>query len=289
MKFITYQTEDGQEAWGLLEGNDIISLSSVASDFPTLYSFIEGGEEALAQVDAWRKDSKLTRHSLFNVKVKAPLIPKKNIICVGKNYLDHVAEMAKSDSQKEAPKYTVFFTKPYTSIIGHDEGVKSYPELTQMLDYEGELALIIGKKGINIKKEEALAYIFGYTIMNDISARDLQSQHMQFFKGKSLDTFAPLGPVIVHHSAIDDPQQLNIKTYVNDELRQDGNTKDMIFSIAEIIEVISKGMTLEPGDIIATGTPSGVGNGFHPPKFLKAGDTVTVQIEGIGTLRNKIL
>lgn len=288
MQFISYQTAENSEAWGLLENGEIIELSSV-SGYPTLLSFIEGGEEALAQVDTWRKSNELKKHQLADVRVKAPLYPRKNILCVGKNYLEHVVEMAQADNQKEAPKYTVFFTKPYTSIIAHEEGVQSYPELTQMLDYEGELAVIIGKRGMNIPREEALDYVFGYTIMNDISARDLQRQHMQFFKGKSLDTFAPLGPVITHHSAISDPQNLSIKTFVNDELRQNGNTKDMIFSIAEIIEVISAGMTLEPGDIIATGTPSGVGNGFNPPKFLKAGDIVRIEIEGIGTLSNKIV
>lgn len=288
MQFISYQLSEGSIAWGLLEKDEILELSTVDEGYPSLLSLIEAGDKGVEEVANWMKNNTLIRHKLSDVQVKAPLSPKKNIICVGKNYREHVAEMAQG-GKADVPTHTVFFTKPYTSIIADGEEVQSYPQITQKLDYEGELVIIIGKQGINISKEEAMDYVFGYSIMNDVSARDLQKQHMQFFKGKSLDTFAPFGPVIVHQSQIADPQNLSIKTYVNDELRQNGNTKDMIFPIAEIIEVISSGMTLEPGDMIATGTPSGVGSGFNPPKFIKAGDTVTIEIESIGTLKNKIV
>lgn len=220
------------------------------------------------------------------VRLLAPIPkPSKNIFCVGKNYAEHAIEMG---SAADIPEHIMVFTKAPTTVIGMNETVLYHQNVTNELDYEGELAVIIGKKGRQIKKEEALDYIFGYTILNDVTARDLQMRHKQFFIGKSLDTTCPMGPWIVHKSIIENPNQLTIETKINGEVRQSSNTKNFIFPIEEVISVLSAGMTLEPGDIIATGTPAGVGKGFKPPKFLSPGDRMEVTIEKIGTLKNTI-
>jgi 2-keto-4-pentenoate hydratase/2-oxohepta-3-ene-1,7-dioic acid hydratase in catechol pathway len=223
---------------------------------------------------------------LESVELLAPIPkPEKNIFCIGKNYAEHAIEMG---SAADIPEHVMVFTKAPTTVVGHNVEVLSHFEITDQLDYEGELAVVIGKQGRAISREEALDYVFGYTILNDITARDIQSKHKQFFLGKSLDTSCPIGPWIVLHSAIENPNNLNIQTYVNGELRQNSNTSNFIFDIQEIISVLSKGMTLEPGDIIATGTPAGVGKGFKPPKYLKSGDIIKIDIEKIGSLQNKI-
>jgi 2-keto-4-pentenoate hydratase/2-oxohepta-3-ene-1,7-dioic acid hydratase in catechol pathway len=220
------------------------------------------------------------------VKLLAPIPrPTKNIFCIGKNYAEHAIEMG---SAEDIPKHPMVFTKAPTSVIGHQELVFSHVELTNQLDYEGELAIVIGKQGRSISREEALDYVFGYTIVNDITARDIQDKHKQFFLGKSLDTTCPIGPWIVHHTSIENPNNLDIQTYVNGELRQNSNTRHLIFDIQELIHVLSKGMTLEPGDIIATGTPAGVGKGFKPPRYLNSGDIIEIYIEKIGALQNTI-
>ncbi|MFJ5714987.1 fumarylacetoacetate hydrolase family protein [Neobacillus sp. NPDC093127] len=211
--------------------------------------------------------------------------PSKNIFCVGKNYVEHAIEMG---SAEDIPKHVMVFTKAPTTVIGPNGTILPHHDVTSQLDYEGELAVIIGKKGMAIKKEEALDYVFGYTIINDVTARDLQSRHKQFFIGKSLDTTCPMGPWIVHKSAVENPNDLTIETKVNGEVRQSSNTKNFIFPIEEVLAVLSAGMTLEPGDIIATGTPAGVGKGFKPPRFLQSGDQIDISIERIGTLVNKV-
>jgi 2-keto-4-pentenoate hydratase/2-oxohepta-3-ene-1,7-dioic acid hydratase in catechol pathway len=217
------------------------------------------------------------------VRLLAPIPrPTKNIFCMGRNYAEHAKERG-----VEVPTVPVFFTKPPTSIIGHESPVVSHA-MTQQLDYEVELAVVIGRRGRDIPKEKAYNYIFGYTILIDITARDLQKRHLQWFKGKGLDTFCPMGPWIVHKSALTDPHNLWISLRVNGEVRQAASTGDMVFKIPDLIEVLSAGMTLEPGDILATGTPSGVAAGFDPPKWLKPGDVIEAEIEGIGVLRNTI-
>ena len=182
----------------------------------------------------------------------------------------------------------VYFTKPPTAVVGHEAGVVAWP-VTQNLDYEVELAVVIGKGGRDIPRAKAYDHVFGYTVLNDITARDLQRKHAQWFKGKSLDTFAPLGPWIVHKSDLADPHALRIALRVNGEIRQEATTADMVFRVEELIEVLSAGMTLEPGDILATGTPSGVGAGCVPPQWLKVGDVLEAEVEGIGVLRNRIV
>ncbi|MEH6944165.1 fumarylacetoacetate hydrolase family protein [Bacillus sp. JJ722] len=258
----------------------------------TMLALIDAGEDALraiVEIATWAKDQPSSSNLFINpsdVKWLAPIPrPTKNVYCVGKNYADHAIEMG---SAADIPEHVMMFTKSPTAVIGHENMIPIHSELTEQMDYEGELAVIIGKKGVAIKEEEANDHIFGYTILNDVTARDIQSRHKQFFLGKSLDGTCPMGPYIVHKSQIKHPVQLNVQTKVNGELRQNGNTDQFIFSIPKIIEVISSGMTLEPGDIIATGTPAGVGKGFKPPKFLKAGDVIEITIENIGTLCNKI-
>lgn len=221
---------------------------------------------------------------LARIKLLSPIPrPAKHIFCVGRNYAEHAKERG-----AEVPTVPVFFTKPPTAVIGQEAPVIHWP-VTQNLDYEVELAVVIGKRGRDIPRAQAAEHVFGYTILNDITARDLQKKHTQWFKGKSLDTFAPLGPWIVHRSALPNPHTLRIALRVNGETRQEANTADMIFKIEDLIEVLSAGMTLEPGDIIATGTPSGVAAGFDPPKWLTVGDVVEAEVEGIGILRNPIV
>jgi len=209
--------------------------------------------------------------------------PAKNLVCLGRNYRAHAEERG-----EEVPQAPIFFTKAPTCVIGPGEAIE-YPSVTQLLDYEGELAVVIGRGGKQIPKERALEHVFGYTILNDVTARDVQRLHHQWFRGKSLDTFGPMGPWIVTADEIPDPQALRIRTWVNGELRQDAPTSQMIFSVAEIIAWLSDGMTLEPGDIIATGTPAGVGEQAGQVRPLQRGDRVRIEVEGIGTLENPVV
>jgi 2-keto-4-pentenoate hydratase/2-oxohepta-3-ene-1,7-dioic acid hydratase in catechol pathway len=225
-----------------------------------------------------------------SLRLVAPIPrPAKNVFCVGRNYLDHVAEGDRARGQATAPpEHPQFFTKPPTAVIGPGEAIARHAGTTEKLDYEVELAVIIGKAGCNIPADRAYEHIFGYTILNDITGRDLQRRHGQWFKGKGLDRSCPLGPSIIHSGSIGDPQSLNLSLSVNGEIRQSANTRDMIFDIRTIISVLSDGITLEPGDIIATGTPSGVGFAMDPPRFLQVGDRVEAMIAGIGRLSNPI-
>jgi 2-keto-4-pentenoate hydratase/2-oxohepta-3-ene-1,7-dioic acid hydratase in catechol pathway len=227
--------------------------------------------------------------TLKEIELLEPVMPTKNIICIGKNYAEHIKELDGDDEGirriKENP---VFFSKALTSLNGPYAEIPSHDQITDSLDYEVELAVVIGKEGVNISEEDALEYVFGYTILNDVTGRDLQKKHQQWFKGKSLDGCCPMGPWIVTKEEIKDPNNLNLKSYVNNEVRQDSNTNDMIYSVKQLIHIISTGMTLKPGDVIATGTPSGVGMGFNPPKTLKVGDVVRCEVEAIGFIENKI-
>ncbi|MDD2216786.1 MAG: fumarylacetoacetate hydrolase family protein [Eubacteriales bacterium] len=226
---------------------------------------------------------------LSEVNLSAPIpTPARNIVCLGKNYEAHAQELKGHIFSDKPPLHPIYFTKPDHTVIGTEELILPHKAITKKLDYEVELALIIGKEGIDIPKEEAEDYIFGYTIANDISARDLQQDHTQWYKGKSLITHCPMGPWIVHKSILPLPLSLEIKSYVNGELRQHGNISDLIFDIPTIISDLSRGYPLRPGDIILTGTPAGVGMGFDPPKFLKSGDEIVCQIQGIGTLINQV-
>jgi 2-keto-4-pentenoate hydratase/2-oxohepta-3-ene-1,7-dioic acid hydratase in catechol pathway len=231
---------------------------------------------------------------LAGATVLAPITqPRRNIFCVGKNYHEHAAEFSKSgfdSSAKEgelAPDFPVVFTKPASTVIGPGDAIPSHPDVTSQLDYEAEFAVVIGKAGRGIKKADAFDHIFGYTIVNDFTARDLQKKHRQWFIGKSLDGFCPMGPYLVTNDEVD-AQNLDIKCWVNGELRQNSNTSLLIFDIPTIIETLSAGMTLQPGDVIATGTPAGVGIGFNPPKWVKTGDTIKIEVQGLGVLENPV-
>ena len=233
--------------------------------------------------------------ALKDVCLLAPIPkPRRNIFCVGKNYLDHVKEIKDSKlgeaqgSMANLPKHPVVFSKVPEAVIATRVGIDSHPAVTQEMDYEAELAVVIAKKGKAITKADAMKHVWGYTIINDVSARDVQAKHVQFHIGKSFDTFCPMGPWLVSADELDE-KNTKIQCWVNGELRQDGNTNQMIFDIPTVIESISAGMTLYPGDVIATGTPSGVGMGFKPPRFLKKGDSVKIQIDGIGVLENPVI
>ena len=232
---------------------------------------------------------------LKEVCLRAPIpYPRRNIFCVGKNYLDHVKEIKDSKlgeaqgAMANLPKHPVVFSKVPEAVIATRVGIDSHPAATQEMDYEAELAVVIARKGKAISQADAMKHVWGYTIVNDVSARDVQAKHVQFHIGKSFDTFCPMGPWLVSADEINE-KNTKIQCWVNDELRQDGNTQQMIFDIPTVIESISAGMTLYPGDVIATGTPSGVGMGFKPPRFLKKGDSVKIQIEGIGVLENPVI
>ncbi|WP_064092213.1 fumarylacetoacetate hydrolase family protein [Rossellomorea aquimaris] len=296
MKFASFKINES-ETYGVVEQGLLIDLVGLMKDIKCDLSFpnellqgIEEGEEFIDRVlQILRKAGEKVKEHSYEESMITWLSPvpnvKRNIICVGKNYRDHAIEMG---SEKEIPKDIMIFTKATNTVVGHQQTVFHHEELTQELDYEGELAVVIGKKGKCIPPEKALDFIFGYTIVNDITARDLQKKHSQFFIGKSLDTTCPMGPVVVTKDEIDDPHSLNITTRINTEIRQQSNTREMIFTIPYIISTLSKGMTLEAGDIIATGTPAGVGKGFSPPRFLKKGDIVEVSIESVGVLTNQL-
>ncbi|MFC3883679.1 fumarylacetoacetate hydrolase family protein [Bacillus songklensis] len=266
----------------------LFNTSELPSSMVELIERYETLSGKLAAIHKWGQEAPKAEgiHALEEIKWLAPIPrPRKNVFCVGKNYADHAIELGGKD---DIPTHLMLFSKAPTTVVGHEEIVLHHQDVTKELDYEGELAVIIGKKCKNIKEEEAMDYVFGYTLINDVTARDLQERHKQFLLGKSLDTSCPMGPVIVHKSVIKNPGTLEIETKVNGEVRQKGNTEQFIFPIETIIATIAKGTTLEPGDIIATGTPAGVGKGFNPPRFLKPGDVVEITVEKIGTLRNTV-
>jgi len=214
--------------------------------------------------------------------------PVRNIFCVGKNYAEHARELATSVFKDTLPAHPIVFSKVPESVIGPGDPIIIDPTVSSAIDYEAELAVIIGTEGRNIAKEAALDHVWGYTIVNDITARDLQQRHHQWLLGKSQDSFCPMGPWAVTADEID-LSDTGVRSYVNGELRQNGNTRDLIFDVPTLIATISLGITLKPGDIIATGTPAGVGMGFDPPRYLKDGDVVRVEIDGIGVLENPVV
>lgn len=215
---------------------------------------------------------------------------RRNVFCLGKNYVEHAKELEGLTANLSGiPQHPIYFTKTASPAIGPEEAIRLFPEVTGGdVDYEVELAVVIGKQGVDIAPEEAESYVFGYTILNDISARQLQVKHTQWFRGKCLDTHTVIGPAIVHRSLMPLPLNAKLGTRINGETRQESDTGLLIFDIPTIISDLSRATTLYPGDIIATGTPSGVGMGFKPPRYLQAGDVVECWIEGIGTLRNPV-
>ena len=282
MKLVTY-LQNGKEAVGVLSVDGSVVRPLPFADMNTL---IEAPREQLLAAAEAAKDAL----PLSAVTLLAPIPrPRQDIICLGMNYRDHLTEAANYDSAfaKERP-VTVYFSKRVSQAVAPEGFIERHADLTNRLDYENELAVIIGKSAKNVKAADAADYIFGYTIVNDVSAREVQTSHKQFYFGKGLDGFTPMGPCITTADEIAFPPALRISSRVNGEPRQDSTTDLLITSIAGIIEELSSGMTLLPGTIIATGTPAGVGMGFDPPKFLKSGDVVECSIEGIGTLRNTV-
>jgi 2-keto-4-pentenoate hydratase/2-oxohepta-3-ene-1,7-dioic acid hydratase in catechol pathway len=230
---------------------------------------------------------------LAGVALHAPFPrPARNVFCVGKNYHEHAKEFAQSgfdaSTKDVVPEAPVVFTKPPSAVIGPGETIPGHLDPTKSVDYEGELAVVIGKGGRGIAAVDALGHVFGYTIVNDVTSRQLQHKHRQWVLGKGIDGFCPMGPAVLTADEVPDPRTLRLRTWVNGELRQDATVADLIFDIPTLISTISAYITLEPGDIIATGTPVGVGIGFNPPKFLAAGDVVRIEIDGIGTLENPV-
>jgi len=271
-----------------------LDIAKAGGSLNSLKAIVETGAPALSALRALVAQAESGQHAdavVANPALLAPIAqPRKNVLCVGRNYAEHIAEGDRAQKQNVGvTQHPVFFTKPPTSIVAPDGDILLFPEVSTSIDYEVELAVIIGKTGRNITKEAALDHIFGYTILNDVTARDVQRRHGgQYFKGKGFDGSCPLGPWIVTADAISDPHNLSISLTVNGEQRQDGTTADMIFDIPTLISSLSEGMTLEPGDIIATGTPSGVGYAMEPPRFLAAGDTVVCTISEIGELTNSV-
>ena len=286
MKLVTYQY-DGIERVGALtpDGAAILPLP-----YPDMNTLIESASFADLLSAASAAESSGASVPAAEAVLCAPIPrPRQDIICLGMNYRDHLTEAANYDSAfaKERP-VTVYFSKRVSQAVAPEGFIERHAGLTERLDYENELAVILGKTARDVKAADAADYIFGYTIVNDVSAREVQTAHKQFYFGKSLDGFTPMGPCITTADEIAFPPALTLTTLVNGELRQNSNTSLLLNSIAEIIEELSSGMTLLPGTIIATGTPAGVGMGFDPSKFLASGDVVACTIEGIGTLRNTV-
>jgi 2-keto-4-pentenoate hydratase/2-oxohepta-3-ene-1,7-dioic acid hydratase in catechol pathway len=227
---------------------------------------------------------------LSSVRLVAPLPrPRRNLWCVGRNYHAHAKELAGSvfkDNAKTVDQWPIVFTKVPECVIGPNDDVQLPAGVSEQIDYEAELAVVIGRGGKNIGKPDAMQHIFGYTIVNDVTARDVQMRHSQWDLGKSFDTFCPMGPWIVTADELDG-RHTRVRCWVNGELRQEGPTENMIFDIPTLIATVSRGITLYPGDVIATGTPAGVGMGFEPPRYLRSGDVVRIEVEGVGTLESR--
>ncbi|CAG0934628.1 acylpyruvate hydrolase [Thermoflexales bacterium] len=285
MKLVTYRL-GCHVSIGAVEERGVIDLVPIA---PDMLGLIAAGTEGLDRARA-AIASASSPIPLDSVTLLAPIPrPPRNIMCLGLNYAEHAKESAAARG-REYKQYAhpVFFTKATQTINRHEGAIPFDAAVSTQIDWEAELGAIMGRSGKNIPIEQADDYVFGYTCLNDISARDLQANHSQFFKGKSLDGACPIGPWIVTADEIPDPHQLHITCRVNGVTKQDSNTAQMIFRVPDIIAILSRGMTLEAGDIIATGTPSGVGFARKPPEFLKPGDVVEVEIEKIGVLRNRV-
>ena len=311
MHLVMFRRGRGQAKPGAVWHDAVLDLAALAREqaaqrgavrrgrggFPrTLLELIQGGEPALRLAhEAWEYGRRLVDHQaaeelaqrkvaypLPRVRLQAPIAaPGRNVFCLGRNYADHGTERGAA-----VPEHPVYLTKPATAVVGPGADVVHHA-VTNRLDYEVELAVVIGSGGRDIARADALGRVFGYTVINDVTARDLQQRHGQWFKGKSLDTFCPMGPALVTADEIPDPQALGITLRVNGRTRQQSNTSKMIFPVAQCIEVLSQALTLLPGDIIATGTPDGVGAASG--NFLKAGDRMEAEVEGIGVLANRVV
>jgi len=295
MKLVTYSTlPSGRPRPGiLLDAERIVDIQAAlgeGSDTGSLLGIVAAGPSALERLQALAAKTASTTVALADVRLHAPIPrPAKNVFCVGWNYLEHFEEGAKKlQDHRELPKHPVFFSKAVTAVTGPFDTVPFDANISTSLDWEVELGVIIGTGGKNIPEASAMQHIFGYTVVNDVSWRDLQRRHGgQWHKGKSLDGTCPMGPCVVTADSID-PTNLRVLCRVNGVTKQDSNTKFLYFKIPRLIAELSLGMTLEPGDIISTGTPEGVGFARTPPEFMKPGDLLETEIEGIGVMRNPI-
>jgi 2,4-diketo-3-deoxy-L-fuconate hydrolase len=283
VRFVTFSDRNGNRRPAVLAGQTVEPLGPGIATLEAFIALDPAGRRAAL-------GARETALPLTSVTLRAPLAPRKNVFCVGRNYLAHAQEgaRARGEADLNLPSVPSFFTKAPTAIAGPDETLRLSGALSAQYDWEAELAVVVGTRCKDVSAADALDVIFGYTCLNDVTARDLQRAHQQWFKGKSLDATCPIGPWIVDAAELGDAQNLAIALRVSGRTRQDSNTKAMIFSIPRIIAELSKGMTLEPGDIIATGTPEGVGFAMDPPVFLADGDVMEVEIEGIGVLRNPV-
>jgi 2-keto-4-pentenoate hydratase/2-oxohepta-3-ene-1,7-dioic acid hydratase in catechol pathway len=291
LNLITFADAAGSRAGVLLSGGRVLDLAVAMPPARDMLAVIDGGAAMLAAIRTLAANPPANALlPLDSVALQAPIPqPRRNVFCVGRNYMDHVAEgdRTRGITNSEVPKYPQFFTKAADCVIAPDAKVPTHEGVTKWLDYEVELVAIIGTAGRDIPKEKALEHVYGWTIGNDVTGRDLQRRHGQWFKGKSLDRSCPLGPVIVPAADLS-AADLAISLKLNGEQRQSSRTSKMIFDVPEIIHQLSSGFTLLPGDVIMTGTPEGVGYAMQPPQTLKAGDVMELTIEGIGTLTNTI-
>jgi 2-keto-4-pentenoate hydratase/2-oxohepta-3-ene-1,7-dioic acid hydratase in catechol pathway len=287
MKLVSFRRGEALQPGALVDGH-VADLSAAAA---SLLDIISSNHEQNWLDQAVRKAPRLP---IGSAQLVAPIpLPRRNIFCIGKNYAAHAREFQQSgfdatSSEQDVPTAPVVFTKAPSSVIGPEAAILANLDPTNSVDYEGELGVVIGRGGRGISRTDAMDHVFGYTIINDVTARTLQHKHKQWFLGKSIDSFCPMGPTLVTADEIPDPTRLKLETRVNGELRQNAVVSDLIFDIPTLIETISRGITLMPGDIIATGTPEGVGIGFTPPKYLNSGDTVAITIDPIGTLTNAV-
>lgn len=300
MKLATFRDEAGTRI-GVVRGERMIDLARAAllageeppAELRDMQALIDGGQTALHRVRALLNGMPAEAEiPLSSVEMLAPIPrPRKNVFCLGRNYAEHAAESLRAIGQEvKLPAYPNVFTKAPTAITGPFADIPFDASVTTELDWEVELAVVIGRTGRHIAKADALSHVFGYTVLNDVSARDIQNKPgVQFFQGKSLDAASPVGPVIVTADEIPDPQRLRLQLRLNATIKQDDTTATMLFDVATIIETLTRVLTLEPGDLIATGTPAGVGFARTPPEFLKPGDVMESEVEGIGTLRNHIV
>jgi 2-keto-4-pentenoate hydratase/2-oxohepta-3-ene-1,7-dioic acid hydratase in catechol pathway len=294
MKFLTFR-HDGAVHVGALtaDGKSVVDLTA-AGVATGMLDLIERFDSLGAKIAAMLSSD--TARPIERIEMLAPIpVPRRNIFCVGKNYHDHAAEFGSSgfDSGSvggsEIPEYPIIFTKPPSSVIGPGAAIESALDPYHSVDYEAELAVVIKRAGRVGDADDPMSFVFGYTILNDVTSRELQKRHKQWLLGKGIDTFAPMGPAIVTVDSIADVAALTIQLWVNDERRQSASIRDLIFDVPTLVRTIGRSITFEPGDIIATGTPVGVGIGFKPPRYLKPGDRVRIEVSSIGTLENPVL
>jgi 2-keto-4-pentenoate hydratase/2-oxohepta-3-ene-1,7-dioic acid hydratase in catechol pathway len=285
MKLLMFKAKEGRRLGALRSEEEVVELP----EFADLLDLIDAGEAGLAQARSTLSSAGATSRRLGDLELLAPLDPPRgNVIAIGRNYQKHADETAHLLGNEPSPP--TIFTKAITSLTDPFADIAIDPSISDKIDWEVELAVIIGSRAANIKRDRALEHVFGYTVINDVTARDIQSDWGgQWFKGKSLDRMSPTGPWVVTRDEVEDPQALDLRLRVNGSLKQESNTRDMIHPVDAIIEWASRGMTLLPGAMIATGTPDGVGFARTPPEFLRPGDVMETEVQGVGRMRNRIV